>query len=251
MNTHHSIVVGGTKGLGRGLVQLWSESEGVISVIARRLPNHETSASKAEIRHFAADLTAPESLLPALDEIVKQSGPVTRLAFSQRNRGTGDTLEGELKVGVQATQQVIEHLVETDSFAPRAAIVVVSSVCGQFIAAEQPLGYHVTKAALDHLVRFYAVQLASKGIRVNGVAPNLILKDEGREFYRQNPELQSHYETVIPLGQMGTPRDVANAIDFLCSDRAGHITGQTLVVDGGLTVLLQHSLGVRPSFRTI
>lgn len=251
MNPHHSIVVGGTRGLGRGLVQLWSESEGAISVIGRRRPPNEVTVAKGDLRYYSADLTELDNLLRCLDEIINDSGPVDRLVFSQRYRGTGDTLDGELKVGVKATQQIIEHLVEHDQFARPAAVVVVSSVCGQFIAAEQPLGYHVTKAALDHLVRFYAVQLASKGIRVNGVAPNLILKEEGLEFYRQNPELQRHYEAVIPLGKMGSPRDVANAIDFLCSDRASHITGQTLVVDGGLTVLLQHSLGVRPSFRTI
>ena len=251
MNSHHSIVIGGTKGLGRGLVQLWSEGEGTISVIGRRLPSAETCVSGDRIHYFSADITQPESIFPSLDETVKLSGPVARLVFSQRYRGTGDTLDGELKVGVKATQQIIEHLTKTDQFARNAAIVVVSSVCGQFIAAEQPLGYHVTKAALDQLVRFYAVQLAPQGVRVNGVAPNLILKEEGAEFYRQNPELQRHYEAVIPLGTMGSPRDVANAIDFLCSERARHITGQTLIVDGGLTVLLQHSLGVRPSFRTI
>jgi len=251
MNSHHSIVIGGTKGLGRGLVQLWSEGEGTICVIGRRLPSADTCVPGERIHYFSADITQTESIFASLDDLVKKFGPVARLVFSQRYRGTGDTLDGELKVGVKATQQIIEHLTETDQFARTSAIVVVSSVCGQFIAAEQPLGYHVTKAALDQLVRFYAVQLAPKGIRVNGVAPNLILKEEGLEFYRQNPDLQRHYEAVIPLGTMGSPRDVANAIDFLCSERARYITGQTLIVDGGLTVLLQHSLGVRPSFRTI
>ena len=182
---------------------------------------------------------------------MKVAGPVSRLVFSQRFRGTGDTLDGELDVGVKGTQRIIDYLVSKDLFAEQSAIVVLSSVLGQFIAAEQPLGYHVAKAAQDQLVRFYAVQLASRGIRVNGVAPNLIEKESGREFYLKNPELKRHYESLIPLGHMGTPRDVANAIDFLCSDRAAHITGQILTVDGGLTVLLQHSLGARPDIRPI
>ena len=179
------------------------------------------------------------------------AGQVSRLVFSQRFRGIGDTLDGELDVGVKGTQRIIDYLVSKDMFAEKPAIAIVSSVLGQFIAAEQPLGYHITKAAQDQLVRFYAVQLASKGIRVNGVAPNLIEKETGREFYLKNPELKRHYESLIPLGHMGTPRDVANAIDFLCSDRAAHITGQILTVDGGLTVLLQHSLGARPEIRPI
>lgn len=251
MNSVHSVVIGGTRGLGRGLVDLWSEGTNAVSVISRKLPSTSQPPPREHIRFFAADITQAESILPTIDEMVKARGPIAHLVFSQRFRGTGNTLDGELEVGIKATQRIIDYLVQQDLLDSEAAIVVVSSVCGQFIAAEQPLGYHITKAALDHLVRFYAVQLAARGIRVNGVAPNLIEKEEGREFYRQNPQLKNHYESVIPLGHMGTPRDVANVIDFLCSDRARHMTGQTLVVDGGLTLLLQHSLAARPAFHTI
>ena len=246
MTHDHSIVVGGTRGLGRALVELWAEETGAISVIGRRLPDVAVRPPRDGIRFYSADLTKIESIAPAIDEIVQAAGQVSRLVFSQRFRGSGDTLDGELDVGVKGTQRIIDYL-----FAEQSAIVVVSSVLGQFIAAEQPLGYHVTKAAQDQLVRFYAVQLASRGIRVNAVAPNLIEKESGREFYLKNPELKRHYESLIPLGQMGTPRDVANAIDFLCSDRAAHITGQILNVDGGVTVLMQHSLGARPDIRPI
>ena len=251
MTENHAIVVGGTRGLGRGIVELWAEEANPLSVMGRRLPETTAPFVREGIRYYAADVTQPESLFPVLNQIVEATGLVSRLVFSQRYRGTGDTLGGELEVGVKGTQRIIEHLLATGSFAPSAAIVVVSSVCGQLIAAEQPLGYHVNKAALDQLVRFYAVQLASRGIRVNGVAPHLVEKEEGRAFYLQNPELKRHYEAVIPLGQMATPRDVANAIDFLCSEKASHITGQTLVVDGGLTVLLQHSLAARPPIQPL
>ena len=249
MTQNHSIVVGGTRGLGRALVELWAEEKGDISVIGRRLPDASVPPLREGIRFYSVDLTKIESIAPAIDEIVQVAGQISRLVFAQRFRGSGDTLDGELDVGVKGTQRIIDYLVSKDLFAEQCAIVVVSSVLGQFIAAEQPLGYHVTKAAQDQLVRFYAVQLASWGIRVNGVAPNLIEKETGREFYLKNPELKRHYESLIPLGQMGTPRDVANAIDFLCSDRAAHITGQILNVDGGLTVLMQHSLGARPEIR--
>jgi NAD(P)-dependent dehydrogenase (short-subunit alcohol dehydrogenase family) len=249
MTSNHAVVVGGTRGLGRGLVELWSEGTDVISIIGRREPSTTLPLMREGIRHYSADITQPGSIIPALNEIVRVSGPISRLVFSQRYRGSGDTLDQELEVGLKGTQRIIDQLVERTQFADRAAIVVISSVCSHLIAAEQPLGYHVNKAGLEHLVRFYAVQLASKGIRVNAVAPNLIEKEEGREFYRQNPEIKQHYESVIPLGQMGTLRDVAYAIDFLCSERAAYITGQTLIVDGGLTLLLQHSLASRPPIK--
>lgn len=247
MSQLHSVVVGGTRGLGRALVELWSEGTDAISVIGRKQPSAPKTSPGDSVRYYAADVTQAGSIQPAIDEIVQASGPVSRLVFSQRYRGQGDSLDGELEVSLKGTRRVIEHLLAKSQFASSAAIVVVSSVLGQFIAAEQPLGYHVTRAALDQLVRFYAVQLAPRGIRVNAVSPNLIEKDEGREYYRQHPELKKHYESVIPLGQMGSPRDVAYAIDFLCSERSAHITAQTLVVDGGLTAVMQHSLGARPS----
>lgn len=246
MNQTHALVVGGTRGLGRGLVELWSEGTDAVSVVGRRLPIALNPQPREGVRYYVADVAEADSVEPAIDEIVQVAGPISRLVFSQRYRGQGDSLDGELEVSLKGTRRVIEHLIGRDQFARPAAIVVVSSVLGQFIAAEQPLGYHVTRAALDQLVRFYAVQLAPRGIRVNAVSPNLIEKEEGREFYRQNPELKKHYESVIPLGQMGTPRDVAYAIDFLCSERSAHITGQTLIVDGGLTAVMQHSLGARP-----
>lgn len=246
MNHSHALVVGGTRGLGRGLVELWSEGTDAVSVIGRNLPVADIAAPRAMVRYYTADVTDENRVASVIDEIVRVAGPVARLVFSQRYRGQSDSFDGELEVSLKGTRRIIEHVVARDQFAQSAAIVVVSSVLGRFIAAEQPLGYHVTRAALDQLVRFYAVQLAPRGIRVNSVAPNLIEKEEGREFYRQNSELKQHYQSVIPLGQMGTPRDVAYAIDFLCSDRAAHITGQTLVVDGGLTAVMQHSLGARP-----
>lgn len=247
MSRFHAIVVGGTRGLGRGLVDLWSEGTGTISVIGRKLPDTKAVPPRSGVQYYAADVTDAASIGPVIDQIASAAGTVTHLVFSQRFRGTGDSLDGELDVSLKGTHRFIEYMLANKHFARPAAIVVVSSVLGQFIAAEQPLGYHVTRAALDQLVRFYAVQLAAQGIRVNAVAPNLIEKEEGREYYRENPDLKQHYESVIPLGQMGTPRDVAYAIDFLCSERAAHITGQTLVVDGGLTAVMQHSLGVRPT----
>ena len=178
-----------------------------------------------------------------IDEIMQPGR--SRARVSQRYRRQGGSWTGA-RSQPEGTRRIVRNPLRKNSSRPLPDCCV-SSVLGQFIAAEQPLGYHVTRAALDQLVRFYAVQLAPRGIRVNAVSPNLIEKEEGREYYRQNPDLKKHYESVIPLGQMGSPRDVAYAIDFLCSDRSAHITGQTLVVDGGLTAVMQHSLGARPS----
>lgn len=247
MSSNHAIVVGGTRGLGRGLIELWAEGADTISVISRNMPSPRP-ALRDGIRFYAADITKPDQVEQVLDQIVAASGLVSRLVFSQRFRGSvPESLMGELDVGLLATSRMIDQLVSQNRFTRPASIVIVSSVASHLIAPEQSLGYHVNKAALEQLVRYQAVRLAPLGIRVNAVAPNLIVKDENRDFYLQNPALKQQYEAMIPLGTMGSSRDVAHAIDFLASDRAAHVTGQTLVVDGGLTLLLQHGLIPQPS----
>lgn len=246
MNSNHAIVVGGTRGLGRALVELWAEGTDSISVISRNLPS-PSPASRERIRFYAADVTKSDEVERSLEQMAAVGGPVSKLVFSQRFRGAGaNSLRDELDVGLLATERMIDQLLSKNRFARSASIVIVSSVASHLIAPEQSLGYHVNKAALEQLVRYQAIKLASFGIRVNAVAPNLILKEENLEFYRQNSSLKEKYESLIPLGTMGSSRDVAYAIDFLASERAAHITGQTLVVDGGLTLLLQHGLLPKP-----
>jgi len=246
MSSNHAIVVGGTRGLGRGLVELWAESTDRISVISRNVPAPRP-ALRDGVQFYAADITRLDEVERTVEQILAGSGAVSRLVFSQRFRGAGaDSLQEELEVGLVATDRTIDQLVSKNQFTRPASIVIVSSVASHLIAPEQSLGYHVNKAALEQLVRYQAVRLAPLGIRINAVAPNLILKEESRAFYQQHPALRQQYESLIPLGTMGSPRDVAFAIDFLASDRAAHITGQTLVVDGGLTLLLQHGLVPKP-----
>jgi len=86
--------------------------------------------------------------------------------------------------------------------------------------------YTATKAALEMVVRDVAVELAEYGIRVNAIAPGAIETHGG----------QDRSYSFVPLGYKGTPRDVANAMVFLASEKASYITGQTLIVDGGLSL---------------
>lgn len=245
MNPKHAVIVGGTRGIGRVLADFWAAAGSRVSVIGRTSPSGgATSAADSPLRAFPVDITQHEALKKTLDDIVATAGVVSQLVLMQRFRGAGCTLTGELETSLVASQRIIEHL--EPQFTDAASIVVVSSVASRFIAAEQPLGYHVVKAALEQMVRYHAVRLAPRGIRCNAVAPNLIEKTETADHYRKHPELKWHYESVIPLGRVGTPLDVVHAIDFLCDERSSYITGQTLVLDGGLTLRLQHSLSPMP-----
>ena len=97
--------------------------------------------------------------------------------------------------------------------------------------------YSATKAGIVGLVRALAVELAPAGIRVNGVAPGVIRTAQSLDPVNSaGAEGLAHSATVIPLGRVGEPEEVADVIGFLVSNAARYVTGQILVVDGGLLV---------------
>jgi NAD(P)-dependent dehydrogenase (short-subunit alcohol dehydrogenase family) len=122
------------------------------------------------------------------------------------------------------------HLIET-----RGAIVNVSSVNGMRVFPNL-LAYNVSKASLDHLTRCAAIELAPKGVRVNAVNPGVTLTNLHRRAGYGEEQYAAFLERskeTHPLGRPGQPDEIADAILFLASDRAGWITGETMPIDGG------------------
>ncbi|MBK7825919.1 SDR family oxidoreductase [Nannocystis sp.] len=113
------------------------------------------------------------------------------------------------------------------------SIILVSSIGG--LRGDAFLGaYNISKAADMQLVRGLAVELGPANIRVNAIAPGLIKTDFAKALW-ENPELLARLERSTPLGRIGAPDDIAGLAAFLASSGAHFLTGQTIVVDGGLT----------------
>lgn len=110
------------------------------------------------------------------------------------------------------------------------AIVNVTSISG-VRASTLRVAYGTSKAALAHLTKQQAVELASLGIRVNAVAPGPV--DTAMAKAVHSPAIRKDYHDTIPLNRYGLEEELAEAIVFLCSERASYITGQILAVDGG------------------
>lgn len=115
------------------------------------------------------------------------------------------------------------------------AIVNLSSISAR-VALRDNAHYGATKGAIESLSRHAAVDLAQRGIRVNCVAPGSVRSEMTAARYAQ-PGVLAAREARIPLGRVAEPEDVAGAVCFLCSADAAYITGQTIVVDGGWTVV--------------
>jgi NAD(P)-dependent dehydrogenase (short-subunit alcohol dehydrogenase family) len=110
------------------------------------------------------------------------------------------------------------------------AIVNITSISG-VRASTMRIAYGTSKAGLAHLTQQQAVELAGLGIRVNAVAPGPVDTAMARAVH--TPEIRAAYHDAIPLNRYGLESELAEAIFFLCSERASYITGQTLAVDGG------------------
>lgn len=240
-NRQHTLIVGGTRGIGRVLVKILSEHKQAVSVIGRRPPLFEKDKKLADVNYETLDLREQSRFSKVFDEIIRKNGRLDNLIFFQRFRGDEDDWQGELDVTLTATKKIID-LVSGRFNTRGGSIVITSSVASYFIADEQPLSYHVGKAGLNQLVRYYAVKLGANGIRVNAICPGTVLKEESKEFYRRNRKLMNLYKKIIPLGRMGASEDVTNLAAFLCSPQASFLTGQTIILDGGLSIRNHESI---------
>lgn len=110
------------------------------------------------------------------------------------------------------------------------AIVNIASISG-LRASTLRVAYGTSKAALIHMTRQHAVELGNLGVRVNVIAPGPVETEMAKLVH--SVAIRSDYHDAIPLGRYGTPREMAEAVGFLCSDAASFINGQVLAVDGG------------------
>src|SRR5207302_6598845 len=125
----------------------------------------------------------------------------------------------EMAVALTATKTLIEGLAAEFADEGDRSMVMVASVATDLVARNQTLGYHTSKAALRQMARFYAVKLGPKGIRVNTVSPCTFVKAESAAYYAGQAAVQEVYAKITPLGRMGTAREVAEAVAFLCGPR--------------------------------
>lgn len=239
MSLPHTMIVGGTRGTGRAIARSFIAEGHQVSVLGRR-PPPESDQLQSGLSWRAVDVAEGAATVACFHDLVRAHGELTNLVFVQRYRGEGDEWDGELAVSVTATRRLID--LAAQHFAASGSIVIVASVAARYIALEQGPGYHVAKAAVVQLARFYATRLAGRGIRVNCVSPAVIVKEENQRFYDSHPELVEALKAASPSGRLVHAEDVADVVGLLCSRRAALLTGQELVLDGGISLVASQSL---------
>lgn len=237
----HVLVVGGSRGIGRTVARRLAADGDSVSIIGRSKPSGGDESPR--VRSWTADVSDAAALSRTLDDVVRTTGSVSGVVLLQRYRGAGDDWAGEIATTLTASRQLLEWAgASLDDRGCGKAVVVVSSIAGALVASEQPVSYHMAKAALTQMVRYFAVTLGPRLIRVNAISPGTIVKDESRAFYESHPDLEQLYRDIVPLGRMGTAGDLADLAQFLLSSRASFLTGQNIVLDGGVSLRAHEAL---------
>jgi len=227
------LVTGGTRGIGRGIAERFLARGDTVVVCGRTAPEGELDFVQADVRELAqvegliGEITQRHGGLDVLVNNAGGSPPVDAATASPRFS------EAVIRLNLVAPLVVAQVANAWMQAHDGGSIINIASVSG-LRSSPGTAAYGAAKAGLINLTRSLAMEWAPR-VRVNAVTPGLIQTERSAEHY---PDLEAVAETV-PLGRMGTPRDVAEACLWLASDDAAWVSGSNLVVDGG---------GERPPF---
>ncbi|MGO9341823.1 MAG: SDR family NAD(P)-dependent oxidoreductase [Acidimicrobiales bacterium] len=242
-----AVVSGGGRGIGRACA-LALAGEGCDVAINYRRDADSAAETVVAVEAlgrrgvaYQASVDQLEEVEAMADDVLRDFGAVDILVHSagiaSRGHKVVDTKPSELERVLATHATAAHHLcrlfVPSMRERPRGDVVFVSSVAARLLAAGGA-PYNMAKAALEALALTLAKEERGNGIHVNVVAPGLVATEMGRRLVKSmGVEDISTLDAGSPFGRVCRPEDVADAVKFLCSDAAGYITGNVLVVDGG------------------
>jgi enoyl-[acyl-carrier protein] reductase III len=242
-----ALITGGSRGIGRAItLKLAEEGADVVINFFRKKSTAESTAQEARDRGvkahiIKANVGEPEQIGSMFDEIESQFGRldilinnaasgVARSALDLDDRGWDWTMDINARAFLLCAQRAARlmksggKMVSISSLGSRLVLPIYTAV-------------GVSKAALEALTRYLAIELAPRGICVNGIAAGAV-ETETLKLYTADPNLpQSAWQTT-PAGRIVKPEDIAELVAFLCSNQSNMIRGQIIVIDGGVSLTL-------------
>jgi enoyl-[acyl-carrier protein] reductase III len=261
LNGKRALITGSSRGIGRGIALKLAEHG--VKVAVHYFKNKDAATDTlAKVRErgsdgvaIQADVSRPEEVRRIFNEVQGALGGLEIFVTNARpdlpgfyQRPLDITLEQwQMALNSQA-QAFLVGAQESARLMPEGGrILAITYTPGGHTGSWQPwVAMGSAKAALDSLVRYFAVALAPRGITVNGISPGGVFGPpnvvEGGVLRVLPPEVQEairawHEGGWTPMGRLGTPEDIGNAVMLLCMDEASFITGQILHVDGGASIM--------------
>lgn len=232
----------GTDGIGRATARLLAQAgarvavhhrdeEGAAAALAAETGGPALRADLSDVGAAAALPHRAAQALGGLDILVGNAAVLLRKPLVET---TDENFAHVQAVNLAANFAMAR---EAAGLMGRGGRIMFTSSVNQWMPNPGLVAYGTMKAGIGGLVRQMALELAPRGIAVNAVAPGTIETEFNRAARETDPEWRARKLALIPAGRTGAPKDVAGAILFLCSDLAGYVTGTTLAVDGGLSLM--------------
>jgi NAD(P)-dependent dehydrogenase (short-subunit alcohol dehydrogenase family) len=243
LNGTRVLVTGGTRGIGRAIVEAFLDEEAVVGFCARDVDEVKAAEvvlrDRGHVRGAVVDVGDGDALARWVEESADTFGGLDVVVANVSALAIPDTEENwlaSLNVDLMHTVRLVRAAMPYLERSKAASIIAISSVSGrESDFASGPYG--TAKTAIIGYINGLAIQLAGKGIRANTVSPGNTYFEGGvwAGIETGNPELFEMAVGLNPTGHLGTPEEIAGPVVFLASSCASRISGTNLVVDGALT----------------
>jgi NAD(P)-dependent dehydrogenase (short-subunit alcohol dehydrogenase family) len=239
-----AIITGGASGLGLAATKKFVENQIRTIIIGRNEKKlAEVSKSLGELCSYKVfDLSNLKAIPQLVDDIVKQFGPIDILV---NNAGvnqkkpftevTDDDFQQVILTNLTSVFVLSREVARSMLQQKNGCIINISSMAAQY-GIPYVIAYTAAKTGIEGMTKAMAVELSPEGIRVNCVAPGFITTNMSAKALDDDPQRKQKVLSRTPMGKLGLPEDVAEAIYYLSSDAAKYVTGVVLPVDGGNSI---------------
>ena len=241
LSGHSALITGSSRGIGQAIALALAEAGA--ELVLHGIEEAPSSAALGHHPYLRVDLLderGPDQLLeaafaanPALDLLVCNAGGCIDVPVLEMSP---ELWKKSLRFNLESVFFLVQGFARKLVALGRPGTVVITSSTNGFQAEFDSASYDTCKGGLVMMTRSMALSLAEHGIRVNSMAPGFILTPYTAKSLERVSGLEAALERKIAMGRLGKPEDCAGAVVFLCSPASSYITGQVLIVDGGLTL---------------
>jgi glucose 1-dehydrogenase len=252
----NALVTGATSGIGQAIAIRLAQEGCNIAINYRKSPEAAVDTEEMALQKACGsiencgvksllvqgDVSQESDIIEMVNTVVKEFGSLDilvnnagiQLESPSHEVTTADfdrVIAVNLRGAYLCARETIKHLVSLN----RLGVIINISSVHEIIPRPMYISYSISKGGMENLTKTLALEYANRGIRVNSIAPGATITPINQDWI-DNPEKKAIVESHIPMGRAGTCEEMAAAVAFLASDEAAYITGQTLFIDGGLTL---------------